>query len=238
MRSVLITGASGGIGSACAELFAQSSYAVAVCYRSNAEAAERLCRKYPNCFPIQADITKPGDLSRLLSLCEYHLSGLDVLVNNAAIAYSGVFDAMSAGEIKKVLDTDLYGAMELTRQALPLLRQSTCARIINVSSMWGVCGGSCEVAYSAAKSGLIGFTKALARELGPSGVTVNCVAPGYIDTPMNAAYSAETVASIVERTPLCRIGQPCDVAQAVLFLASEAASFITAQILGVDGGII
>ena len=137
-----------------------------------------------------------------------------------------------------MLNVNLSSAFYLSQCAAPYMIKNQKGAIVNISSMWGVAGASCEVAYSAAKAGLIGMTKALARELGPSGIRVNCVAPGVIDTEMNAMHSEDTMTLLAEETPLCRIGKPEEVATAVYFLASEEASFITGQTLCVDGGFL
>jgi len=161
---------------------------------------------------------------------------IDVLVNAAGIAYSGLFFEMTASELRRVIDVDLTAAMLLSKAVVPGMLAAHSGRIVNVSSMWGVVGASCEVAYSAAKAGLIGFTKALARELGPNGITVNAVAPGVIDTPMLKNLSEQDKLDLAQSTPLGRLGTPQDVARAVSYLIE--ADFVTAQILGVDGGFI
>lgn len=242
MKNVLITGASRGIGAACAEAFAKEGYTVFVNYNRSEIKAKELCEKIEKqggkCFAIQADVTDPAQIRRMVSLCVYHGGGLDVLVNNAGIDFYGTFEQTEPQIWQKVIDTDLNGVYNVTYTALPELKNSGCGRIINVSSVWGVHGAACEVAYSAAKAGVIGFTKALAKELGPSGITVNCVAPGYIDTDMNSMFDEKTVSDITDRTPLSRKGTVKDVSDAVLWLASEHASFITGQIIGVDGGFM
>lgn len=242
MKNVLITGASRGIGAACAEAFAENGYRVFINYNKSEQKALELCEKIRKnggeCFPVQADVTDPEAVRRAVSLCAYHGGGLDVLVNNAGIDFYGTFEQTEPQIWQKVIDTDLNGVYNMTYAALPLIKNSGSGRIINISSVWGVHGASCEVAYSAAKAGVIGFTKALAKELGLSGVTVNCVAPGYIDTDMNSIFDSETVSDIIDRTPLSRTGSVKDVADAVLWLSSERASFITGQVIGVDGGFM
>ena len=241
MKNVLITGASRGIGAACAEAFAGKGYKVFVNYNNSKQKAEELCEKIRHsggdCVPLQADVTDTAQVRRMVSLCVYH-GGIDVLVNNAGVDFYGTFEQTEPQIWQKVIDTDLNGVYNVIYTALPEIKNSECGRIINISSVWGVHGASCEVAYSAAKAGVIGLTKALAKELGPSGITVNCVAPGYIDTDMNKAFDIDTVSDIINRTPLSRTGTVKDAADAVLWLASEHASFITGQIVGVDGGFM
>ena len=241
MKNVLITGASRGIGAACAETFAKDGFRVFVNYNRSESEALTLCEKIRenggDCVPIQADVTDAAQVRRMVSLCVYH-GGIDVLVNNAGIDFYGTFEQTEPQIWQKIIDTDLNGVYNIIYTALPEIKNSSCGRIINVSSVWGIHGASCEVAYSAAKAGVIGLTKALAKELGPSGITVNCVAPGYIDTDMNKIFDENTVSDIINRTPLSRIGSAADVADAVLWLASVKASFITGQIIGVDGGFM
>ncbi len=241
MKNVLITGASRGIGAACAEAFAAEGWRVFVNYNKSEKKAIELCEKIRqsggDCVPIQADVTDAAQVRRMVSLCAYH-GGIDMLVNNAGIDFYGTFEQTEPQIWQKVIDTDLNGVYNVIYTALPEIKNSVQGRIINISSVWGVHGASCEVAYSAAKAGVIGLTKALAKELGPSGITVNCVAPGYIDTDMNKIFDPDTVSDIINRTPLSRTGSAKDVADTVLWLASEKASFITGQIIGVDGGFM
>lgn len=241
MKNVLITGASRGIGASCASLFAANGCRVFINYNKSEQKAAELCEKINGsggvCIPLQADVADMAQVRRMVSLCVYH-GGIDVLVNNAGVDFYGTFEQTEPQIWKSVIDTDLNGVYNVTYAALPEIKNSECGRIINVSSVWGIHGASCEVAYSAAKAGVIGFTKALAKELGPSGITVNCVAPGYINTDMNGRFDAAAVSDVINRTPLSRTGDPSDVADAVLWLASEKASFVTGQIVGVDGGFI
>jgi 3-oxoacyl-[acyl-carrier protein] reductase len=159
-----------------------------------------------------------------------------VLINNAGIAQIKMLGDITDEDFRRMIDVNLSAAFYLAREISPDMVRRKHGRIINVGSMWGKVGASCEVHYSAAKAGLRGLTMALAKELGPSGITVNCVEPGVIDTDMNAALDEESRAALCEQTPLCRIGRPEDVAAAVMFLASAEAGFITGQVLGVDGG--
>ena len=161
-----------------------------------------------------------------------------MLINNAGIAESALFTDVTDEMWKRMLDTNLSGAFYASRAVLPNMISKKRGVILNVSSMWGQVGASCEVHYSAAKAGLIGMTKALAKEVGPSGIRVNCVSPGVIDTDMNANLSDSDIEALKNETPLERIGNATDIAEALLFLASDKASFITGQDIGVNGGLI
>lgn len=241
-KTVLITGASRGIGRAAAEAFAKAGYDVAVNYNKSAEAAETLCReleKYSvKALPFQADVADKKAVNAMTNEIEKKLGGVSVLVNNAGIAEQALFTDITEKMWDRMFAVNVKGAYNCTQAVLPKMIHEKYGRIINISSMWGISGASCEVHYSAAKAALIGFTKALAKEVGLSGITVNCVAPGVIDTDMNGHLSPETISELKEETPLNRIGAPRDVAETVLFLASEKASFITGQTISVDGGFI
>ena len=234
-KRVLITGGSRGIGAACVRGFCANGYAVAFLYRSNEKAAMDLAGEC-GAFPIQADLSNPLLATQAVEKAVSLLGGVDVLVNNAGISQIKLFTDVTDEEWRQMLDTNLSGAFYVTRAAAKgmISRKSGC--IINIGSMWGKVGASCEVHYSASKAGLRGMTMALAKELGPSGITVNCVEPGVIETEMNAALDEAAKQELCDATPLCRLGSPEDVAQTVLFLASEQASFITGQCIGVDGG--
>lgn len=241
-KTVLITGASRGIGRAAAEAFAKAGYDVAVNYNKSAEAAETLCReleKYSvKALPFQADVADKKAVEKMSAEIEIAMGNVNVLVNNAGIAEQALFTDITEKMWDRMFAVNVKGAYNCTQAVLPKMIHEKYGRIINISSMWGISGASCEVHYSAAKAALIGFTKALAKEVGLSGITVNCVAPGVIDTDMNGHLSPETISELKEETPLNRIGAPLDVAETVLFLASEKASFITGQTISVDGGFI
>lgn len=240
---VLITGASQGIGAATARLFAQEGWDVALNYNQSRAEAEALAAELSGlgvkAVPMQADISVPERAERLVREAEAALGLLDAVVCNAGTALvPQLFTDTTVRQWRNLMDIDLDGMFYTLRAAIPGLVRQKRGAIVTVSSMWGVTGGSCEAPYSAAKAGVIGLTKALAKELGPSSIRVNCVAPGVIDTAMNGHLTPEDLSALGEETPLCRIGQPVEVAQAIYFLASERASFITGQVLRVDGGMV
>lgn len=237
MNYVLVTGGTRGIGEACVRAFCAQGDRVAFFYRNSpAEVAEKLERE-TGAWAIRADVSDPGSVREAMEQIDRSWNGrLDVLVNNAGISQIKLFTDLTDGDWRGMMAIDLDGAFYVTREAAKLMVRRQYGRIVNIGSMWGKCGASCEVHYSAAKAGLRGMTMALAKELGPSHITVNCVEPGLISTEMNAALDAETVRGLCEETPLCRMGTPGEVADAVLFFASEKAGFITGQTLGVDGG--
>lgn len=236
-RTVLISGGSRGIGSAMVRLFASEGYAVAFTYKSSENAARELVAQ-TGALAIRADSLSEADVCRAVRETVEQLGHIDCLINNAAVSSFSLFTDISLEQWNETLGVSLTGAFLFSREVARGMISRKMGRIINISSMWGVVGSSCEVHYSAAKAGLIGMTKALAQELGPSGITVNAICPGVIDTEMNRALSADDMAELADRTPLCRIGRPEEVAAAALFLASDAASFITGDIMNISGGYI
>ena len=237
-RTVLISGGDRGIGAAAARAFYRAGYRVAILYHCNAEAADALQKELPGVTAVQCDVASRASCELAFRAAEQALGRVDVLVSNAGIAQQKLFTDITPEEWQHMLDVNLTGAFHLCQLALPGMIRRKAGRILTVSSMWGQTGGSCEVHYSAAKAGLIGLTKALAKEEGPSGITVNCVAPGVIDTDMMAAFTAEDKAALAEETPVGRLGSADEVAQLLVFLAGEGAGYITGQVFGVNGGLV
>lgn len=234
-KTALVTGASRGIGAAAACGLAADGYLVAGVYCRSADAIEAL-RQEHGIVPIQADLAQPETLPALAKTALEQLGHVDVLVNNAACSYSNLFQCMPPEQVRQLYATNLTAVIELSRLLLPsmLSRKSGC--IINISSMWGETGASCEVDYSVTKGAVLAFTRALAKEVGPSGIRVNAVSPGTIATDMVSHLPEETLAELAEETPLGRLGKPSDIADAVRFLASDRAAYITGQDLPVNGG--
>lgn len=235
MKKVLITGGSRGIGRACVEYFSKLGYAVAFIYRSNDSAAEEVTRA-SGALAIKADISRPEEALYAVKKALEYLGGLDILVNNAGISQIKLFGDITDGDWERMISSNLSGAFYVSREALKMMISQHSGRIINIGSMWGKTGASCEVHYSASKAGLRGMTMALAKEVGPSGITVNCIEPGVVATDMNSALDDEALAELCNETPLGRIAEPLEIAYLAEFLASDKAGFITGQIIGVDGG--
>ena len=236
MRNVLITGASRGIGAACAREFASHGDRVFLNYNNSKSAAEKIAAE-TGAIPVKADVSNFEEVNRMRKIIG-GCGRLDVLVNNAGISQTKMFTDITESDWDNMFNVNVKGMYLVTRAFVDDMIAAKSGKIINVSSMWGVTGGSCEVHYSAAKAAVIGFTKALAKELGPSGINVNCVAPGVIDTDMNAHLGSDDLEKLKNETPLMRIGSPADVAKTVFFLASRNADFITGQVLNVDGGMV
>ena len=232
-QTILVTGASRGIGAAIAKRFAQNGDRVFAGYRVASEQAMALAEEYPTITPVQADLAVLEEVARLAEAC----GEVDVLINNAGIALpQKCMQEVTPEEYDRLFAVNVRGMFLLTKALIPGMIRRKSGSIVNLSSVWGVDGGSCEVPYSMTKAAVIGFTKSLAKELGPSGIRVNCVAPGVIDTAMNGALSQADRNALAEETPLGRIGTAKEVADAVFFLSGEQASFITGQILAPNGG--
>ncbi len=236
MSNVLIIGGSRGIGAEAVRHFAKGNN-VAFTYFKSEKEADAL-RQETGATPVRCDVKFSNSVKVAVDKAIETLGTIDVLICNAAISDINLFTDIGEERWEEVIDTNLNGVYYSINYVLPSMISRKKGSIITVSSMWGQVGASCEVAYSAAKAGVIGLTKALAKEVGPSGVRVNSIAPGMIDTEMNKDIAADAVKAIEEDTPLCRIGTASDVVKAMEFLASDASSFITGQVIGVNGGLV
>jgi 3-oxoacyl-[acyl-carrier protein] reductase len=238
MKVAVVTGGAKGIGSAIVKRFIRDGYKVVFTYKNSEDKAKALVSELgENCKAYKLDITDSYAVSEVFADIEKAIGEIFVLVNNAGIAEQALFTDITDDMWRKMLDTNLSGAFYCSRAVLKYMINRKQGKIINISSIWGETGGSCEVHYSASKAGLIGMTKALAKEVGLSGVTVNCVSPGVILTDMTSHFDEETMNELKNETPLNKIGTPEDVAGAVAFLASADADFITGQDLAVNGGM-
>ena len=241
-ETVLITGGATGIGRATSELFALMGYQVAIAANSSfAEAlslARALSERGLSAAAFRADLRDSAQVDTLFSQVEKLFGGVDILVNNAGVAQQKLFTDITDADWQEMLAVNLTAPFCCCRRALPHMIHQKKGSIVNVSSMWGLTGASCEVHYSAAKAGLIGLTRALAKEVGPSGIRVNCVAPGAVNTRMNQTLDEEALSLLTEETPLGRIGDPEDIARAIAFLACEDSSFTTGQVLSPNGGLV
>jgi 3-oxoacyl-[acyl-carrier protein] reductase len=236
-KTVLITGGSRGIGAATVRVFAEAGYQVAFSYLNSEEKARELAEE-TGAYPVRCDVSDSKQVADMVDNVLDKFCQLDILVCNAGVAWQGLLTDMTDDEWHKVMSTDLDGVFYCCRAVLPHFIHRKVGKIVTISSMWGQIGASCEVAYSAAKAGVIGLTKALAQEVGPSGITVNCVAPGLINTEMNAKITPEALETLAFETPLGRSGAPEEVAKSILFLASEGADFITGQVISPNGGLV
>ena len=237
MSVVLITGGSRGIGRAAVEQFSAEGWQVAFTYLRSQADAKALAEK-TGALAIRADAESEKEILASVAEAEAAFGPIDALINNAAISGFSLVTDITTEEWERFLRVNLTAPFIYSRAVLPSMIRRRKGRIVNISSMWGLVGASCEVHYSAAKAGLIGFTKALAKEVGPSGITVNAISPGVIETDMNRALSAEDLAALKEETPLCRLGRPEEVARAALFLCSEGAGFITGEVMNISGGFV
>ena len=244
MKNVLITGGAGGIGTALCQAFAREGCGVAVHYHSKKEKAEQLAAGLRNQYgvrasAVQADVSDRASVSRLFDAVDDALGSLELLVNNAGIAQQKLFTDITDNDWNSMISTNLSGVFYCCQEALKrYMIPSHSGVILNISSMWGQVGASCEVHYSAAKAGVIGLTKALAKEVGLSNIRVNCITPGVVMTDMMKDFDEETIQALKEETPLNILGTPEDIADAAVYLCSDKAKFITGQILGVNGGFI
>jgi 3-oxoacyl-[acyl-carrier protein] reductase len=242
LKVALITGASGGIGRETAIKFAKNGYFVIAQYNTNKNGIDSLISTLSEqgvkdmVFGVQADFTDLNSIDNMMAIIGKSFKHIDVLVNNAGTGLYKLITQTSVSEWKKVFDVNVTSIYYLTNLVLNGMIDAKKGKIINVSSIWGNSGASMEVAYSASKSAVIGYTKALAKEVAPSKINVNCVCPGVIDTPINARFSYEDMQVLKEETPLGRIGEPTDISELVYFLADEKSDFITGQVVACDGG--
>ena len=241
-KVALVTGGAKGIGAAIVKRLCEDGYAVAINYNKSEQRALSLCSFCASegftVLPVKCDVAASRDVEKMFAEIEERLGSVDVLVNNAGISLWGLFDTVTDVQWNDVIGTNLTGTFNCTRRAVPAMLKNKYGRIINISSVWGQEGASCEAVYSASKAGVIGLTKALAKEYAPSGITVNCVCPGVIDTDMMSRFSDEERQAIAEDIPAGRMGTPEEVAEAVSFFANENSSYVTGQILGVNGGMV
>ena len=235
LRTVLITGGSRGIGAACVRTFAAAGWQVAFIYRQSDMLADTLSQQ-TGAIALCADLQDDASVRRAAAEAVRQLGRVDALVCNAGIAEQKLFQDITDADWQRMLDINLVGAVRVIRACLPNMLRHKHGSIVAVSSIWGQVGASCESHYAASKAAMIGLTRSLAQELGPSGIRVNCVAPGVIDTDMNEMHNVETMQALMDETPLGRIGTAQEVADSILYLCTEQASFITGQVLGVTGG--
>lgn len=236
MRNILITGGSRGIGAACVELFRKNGDNVFFLYNKSDEKAEKI-REKTGAIPIKCDISSFSEVRAAADII-HKTAEIDIIINNAGISQIKMFQDISENDWDRMFNVNIKGMFIVSQVFLSDMIKKKKGRIINISSMWGETGGSCEVHYSASKSAVIGFTKALAKELGPSNITVNCVSPGVIDTEMNSHLSDEDLKALEYETPVERIGTSNEIAEAVLYLADDNAGFVTGIVLPVNGGIV
>ena len=240
MKVAIVTGASGGIGSAVAEKLIDDGFFVFAHYNNNKKGVDELAKKLgersQNLFAIKADLLNLADIDKMASAVLKSFSHVDVLVNNAGAGLYKLITETTEKEWDDIFNLNVKSTYYLTNKFLPSMIDRKKGKIVNVSSMWGQVGASMEVAYSASKAALIGYTKALAKELAPSNINVNCVCPGVIDTPINARFSKEDMDCLAQETPLGRIGKSSEVAELISFLCSENSNFITGQVIACDGG--
>lgn len=236
-KNVFINGGSRGIGAAMVRLFSQRGYRVAFTYESSASAAALLSEE-TGALAIRANTGKKHEIDSAIDRFHKEIGDVQVLINNAAISQIGLFTELSVDGWERIRNVNLDGVLYYTKAALPDMIHAKSGRIIQISSMWGQVGASCEVAYSTTKAAVIGFTKALAKEVGPSGICVNAIAPGVILTDMNGSLGEETLNELRAETPLGVLGTPEDVANLALFLAEEGGNFITGQVIAPNGGFV
>lgn len=244
MKTVLVTGGSRGIGKAIVYAFANAGYNVILNYNQSEQSAKNIVEDLKDCKGVvemfKADVSRREEVDAMIEYVNKEFGGIDVVVNNAGISHVGLFDETTEEEMRRVLDVNLMGVFNVTQSALKeCMLAKKDGSIINISSIWGIAGASCEVAYSASKAGVIGLTKGLAKELAPSNITVNAIAPGAIATDMiYKEYSEEEIELIEKEIPIGRLGTPIEIANLVLYLASDNARYITGQVISPNGGMV
>mgnify|MGYP003305348101 CR=1 FL=1 len=238
MRNVLITGGTRGIGKAIVEEFYKNGDKVLFLYKNSTKKANEIETIFKGSKGYRCDVSSAEEVEKTFNdiLSEY--KNIDVLINNAGVSWEGLMSDMTLDEWNHVINSNLTSVFLTCKALTPHFISKKQGKIINISSMWGEVGASCEVAYSASKAGVIGFTKALAKELAPSGITVNAVSPGVIRTDMLSSFTKDDIDALADETPLGRIGEASDVAKAVLFLSKNDADFITGEIIKVNGGFV
>ncbi len=238
MKTVFITGASRGIGKACAELFAQNGYRVAATYLKSEKEAEELEKNYENIHFFKLNLADRKNIFDVVADVKSQFGKIDLLINNAGIAQTKLFSDITESDLTDMIDINLKGAFYACQAVLDGMIAEKSGKIINISSIWGITGASCEVHYSMVKSGLIALTRALAKEVALSGITVNAIAPGVVETDMMKGFSEAERADILEGIPLGRFASPCEIAKTALFLAEESGDYITGQIISPNGGLV
>lgn len=242
IKTAVITGGSGGIGAAIAKALAKEGYNTAIIYHNSQKKALDLCEELLNmgysAFTIKADVADTKQVKSAVESVIKKTGRIDALINNAGVSLYKLLQDTTDEEWNTVINTNLKGAFTLCREVLPYMIRAGEGKIINISSMWGQTGASMETVYSASKAGLIGLTKALAKEVAPSGITVNCIAPGAVDTPMMSSFSKEEKNALCEEIPVGRLAAPEEIAAAAAFLLSDSSSYITGQVIGVNGGFV
>lgn len=237
-KTAVITGGSRGIGRVTVEKFAQEGYNVAFCYEKNEQAARNITERFPDVLAIRADVSKETDVSAFFDKVINKWEKIDCAVACAGISQISLFTDITEQQFDRVCGVNFKGTFLTLRYAARQMIKQKQGSIVTLSSMWGEVGGSCESVYSATKAAVIGLTKALAKELGPSGIRVNCVSPGVIDTDMNGNLSQSDISALCDQTPLCRIGNPGEVADLIYYLCGTNSSFITGQVISAGGGIV
>ena len=235
-KTVLITGGSRGIGKAMVYAFARAGYNVLLNFNTSEGLAKEIASEFKNVLIYGADVSNQESVFNMVNYAKEHFGGIDILINNAGISCSGLFQDLEKNEWDRLINVNLTGVYNCTKVVLNDMISKKKGKIINISSIWGMVGASNEVAYSASKAGIIGLTKALSKEVGPSNIQVNCIAPGIIMTDMVSDYSMEELNDITNQIPLGRIGSTSDVADLALFLASDSANYITGQVFSPNGG--